>query len=314
MNPSFAYFPNRLLATLSLSALLLALGACATLPPPTGELAAAEQAVMRAGDADADQYAPEIVETARAELSRAQAAMVGGDYGQARNLALTAAAAAIHASELSRARVLGNQYAQRRDEIRRLREQLQVDGDIRLDTVPRMPDTESLPPAARLAALAADPRTQAVAAYEQLQAQLAVDALAEAGKRDRTLALTLAARRVSVAELAAYNALLEQDLQQLERARSALLVEASRREAERARQELERLRFQAQIQAEETARLRATAEAEAAARQQAEDVILDVGAEQARKLREARARQAELARQEAELLEAQKAAATAEEP
>ena len=88
MNPSFAYFPNRLLATLSLSALLLALGACATLPPPTGELAAAEQAVMRAGDADADQYAPEIVETARAELSRAQAAMVGGDYGQARNLAL----------------------------------------------------------------------------------------------------------------------------------------------------------------------------------------------------------------------------------
>src|SRR5690606_24923242 len=98
MNPSFAYFPNRLLATLSLSALLLLLAAgCATLPPPTGELAAAEQAVLRAADADADQYAPEIVETARAELARAQAAMLAGENARARDLALGAAAAAMHA-------------------------------------------------------------------------------------------------------------------------------------------------------------------------------------------------------------------------
>jgi len=314
MKPSFAYFQNRRLPALSLFGLMLALGGCATLPPPTGEMAAAEQAVLRAADADADQYAPDIVGTARVELSQAQAAMAAGRNRDARDLALTAAAGAMHARELSRAQALRNRYTQRLEEVRQLREQLQVDGEIRLDVVPPLPGAEALAPAVRLATLAADPRSQDVAAYEQLQARLAVDALAEADDDGRQTALVLAARRVSVAELAAYNALLEQDLQELERSRSELLVEASRREAERARQELERLRFQAQIQAEEAARLRAAAEAEAAARQQAEEVILDVGGEQARKLREARARQAELARQEAELLEAQEAAEAAEQP
>jgi hypothetical protein len=314
MNPSFAYFQNRRLAPLSLAALLLALAGCATVPPPTGELAAAEQAVMRAADADADQYAPDILGTARMELSQAQAATAAGRNREARDQALAAAAAAMQARELSRAQVLRNQYSQRSDEIRRLREQLGVGGDISLDGVPPLPETESLPPATRLATLASDPRSRDVAAYEQLQARLAVDALAEADNDERPPALVLAARRVSVAELAAYNALLEQDLQGLERSRSELLVEASHREAERAREELEQLRFQARIQAEETARLRAAAEAEAAARQQAEEVIMDVGGEQARKLREARARQAELARQEAELLKAQEAAEAPVQP
>jgi hypothetical protein len=118
----------------------------------------------------------------------------------------------------------------------------------------------------------------------------------------------LASRRVSIAELAARSELTERAIDRLDRTRSELLVEASRREAERARQEAERLRVQAQIQAEETQRLRAAAEAEAAARQQAEDVIIDVGGEQAAKLKAARKREAELARQEAELMAAQKAA------
>src|SRR3546814_2276132 len=38
-------------------ATVLALTACESLPPPTAELATAPQAVDRAGDADADQYA-----------------------------------------------------------------------------------------------------------------------------------------------------------------------------------------------------------------------------------------------------------------
>jgi hypothetical protein len=118
----------------------------------------------------------------------------------------------------------------------------------------------------------------------------------------------LAARRVAIAELAARSELAERAIDRLDRARSELLVEASRREAERARQEAERLRVQAQIQAEEAQRLRAEAEAAALARQQAEDVIIDVGGEQAAKLTAARKREAELARQEAELMAAQKAA------
>src|SRR5690606_1249018 len=311
MIPSFAHFTHRRLATWSLSGVLLALSACATVPPPTSEVAAAEQAVLDARDADADQYAPELIQTARAELSQAQATLVAGDNRAARDQALAAAAAAMHARASSRAQVLHNQYVQRRNDIRRLREQLQGGGDIRRDPVPPIPDTSDQPPAARLAALEADPRLGGLAPYEQLQASQAVAALAQAGKRERAHALMLAARRVSVAELAAYNALLERDLRELDQARSELLVQAARQEAERARQELERLRFQAQIQAEETARLRAAAEAEAQARQQAEEVIMDVGGEQARRLREARARQAELARQEAELLEAQRAAQAA---
>ena len=41
------------------------------------------------------------------------------------------------------------------------------------------------------------------------------------------------------------------------------------------------------------------------ARQQAEDLIIDVGGAEAKKLKEARAREAELARQEAELMSEQ---------
>lgn len=314
MNTSFAQFRRSALATLSLCGLLLGLAGCVTIPPPTGELAAAQQAVTRAGDADADQYAPGLVESARVELSRAQAAMAAGRNREARDGALAAGAAGMLAYQRSRAEVLRNDYTQRRNEISRLRERLQVDGDIRLDTVPPLPDTATMSPGMRLQALESDSRLQGVAAYERLQATQAVTALAEASGDARQPALVLAARRVSVAELAAYNATLQEAMEDLDRSRSELLVEASRRDADRARQELERLRVQAQIQAEETARLRATAQAETEARLQAEEVIMDVGGEQARKLKAARARQAELARQEAELLKAQEAVDAAEQP
>ena len=59
--------------------------------------------------------------------------------------------------------------------------------------------------------------------------------------------------------------------------------------------------MEAQVQAEEAERLRASIEAESTARQQAEDVILDVTGDQASKLAAAREKEAALARQEAEL-------------
>jgi hypothetical protein len=163
-------------------------------------------------------------------------------------------------------------------------------------------------PGMRLQALDADPQLNGLAAYQRLQARQAVEALATVRSSQRANATVLAARRVAIAELAARSELAERAIDRLDRARSELLVEASRREAERARQEAERLRVQAQIQAEEAQRLRAEAEAAALARQQAEDVIIDVGGEQAAKLKAARKREAELARQEAELMAAQKAA------
>lgn len=291
------------------AALLLALGGCATLPPPTAELAAARTAVANAGDADADQYSPDVLASARAELSIAQAAMAGGRNQEARDAALVATAGAELAAAESRVRVLENDFAQRRDEVARLRAQLQVDGSDRGDGIPALlEEAGAMTPAMRLQALDTDPRYAGLAPYERLQARQALEALANAGSKQRATASTLASRRVRIAELAARSALVSRELARIDQVRSELLVEASRRDAERARQEAERLRIQAQIQAEEAQRLRATAEAETAARLKAEEVILDVGGAEARKLRAARKRAADLARQEAELLEAQKAA------
>ncbi|HEY4559183.1 MAG TPA: DUF4398 domain-containing protein, partial [Lysobacter sp.] len=69
----------------------MALAGCASLPPPTGELAAAQQAVARASQGDAEQYAGAELARARAQLSQAQAAMSSGHEDDARNLALAAA-------------------------------------------------------------------------------------------------------------------------------------------------------------------------------------------------------------------------------
>ncbi len=145
-------------------------------------------------------------------------------------------------------------------------------------------------------------RLAGMASYERLQARQAVERLSVARSRDRENALYVAERRVETAEVAARIELGRREIQQLDRERSDLLVEASRRDAEQARHEAERLRVEAQIQAEESERLRMAAEQEAAARQQAEGVLDDVAGNQAAKLRAARKRQAELARREAELM------------
>jgi hypothetical protein len=312
MNASFAQIrcSRQALRPLLLAASLALLGACATLPPPTTELTAAQQAVSRANDADADQYAPDVLATARSELTQAQAAMAKGRQGDARAMAIAAAAAGDLAYAQSHAETLRQDYQQRRGEIANLRRQLQVGTEAQTDADVAAADIamEAGDPAMRLQALDADPRLNGLAAYQRLQARQAVEALATVRSSQRAGATVLASRRVSIAELAARSELTERAIDRLDRTRSELLVEASRREAERARQEAERLRVQAQIQAEETQRLRAAAEAEAAARQQADDVIIDVGGEQAAKLKAARKREAELARQEAELMAAQKAA------
>lgn len=314
MNASFAQFIRSRQAMLSLSCALLALTACATLPPPTSELAAAQQAVSRAGEADADQYAPELIDSARSELSQAQIAMADGRQEQARAAALAAAAGGDLAYAQSHAQVLEQDQAQRRGEIERLRAQLGLvdggggEGDGTRAIPPPLAAADAMAPSMRLQALEADPRYAGLAACERLRARQAVDALATARSKERAAAAVIAARRIAIAELAARSELIERDVRRMDQARSELLVEASRREADRARQESERLRVQAQIQAEESERLRVAAEAETLARQQAEEVILDVGGKQAEKLKAARQREAELARQEAELMAAQKAA------
>ena len=163
-------------------------------------------------------------------------------------------------------------------------------------------DPEQARLAQRLRALEVDPTRNTLAAYERLQARHALDALAAARSKQRADALQIAQWRVETAELAAGTEATRREIDLLDRERSELLVEASRQDAARARQEAERLRVQAQIQAEETTRLRMAAEQEALMRQEAEIVLDDVAGAQAAKLRAARQREAELARQERELL------------
>ncbi|MDQ3056680.1 MAG: hypothetical protein M3Q96_02885 [Pseudomonadota bacterium] len=156
----------------------------------------------------------------------------------------------------------------------------------------------------RLLTLDADTRTSGLASYERLQARQAIDVLAAARSRDQGSALYVAERRVETAEIAARTEAARREIERLDRERSELLVEASRRDAELARQEAERLRTEAQIQLEEATRLRQAAEQETLLRQEAEGVLDDVAGDQAAKLKAARAREAELAKKEAELLKA----------
>lgn len=154
----------------------------------------------------------------------------------------------------------------------------------------------------RLSALHADPALGELAAYEKLQAQHAITAFDKARRSQRETAQYVAERRVEIAEIAARTQAARREVDRLDRTRSELLVEASRREAERARREAERLRVQAQIQAEETERLRMAAEAEALARQEAEITLDTVAGQQANRLSAARQRELKLAREEAELV------------
>lgn len=154
----------------------------------------------------------------------------------------------------------------------------------------------------RIRALDSNPDLREMAAYERMQAMRAVQGANDAKRRDRESALYVAERRVEVAETAARGDLARRQANALDQDRNALLLEASRRDADRARQESERLRVQAQIQAEEAEQLRLAAEAEAQARTDAEAALTSAAGQQTAKISAARQRDAKLARQEAELM------------
>lgn len=125
MQPSFAQFRSVLQA--SAFGCVLALTACASLPPPTGEINAAQLAVSRAGDADADQYAAAELGRARDALAAAQAAMAAGREQEARTLATRAAALGDLAHARSREASAQNELSQRRAEIADLRQRLRLE-------------------------------------------------------------------------------------------------------------------------------------------------------------------------------------------
>jgi len=126
MHRSFAQFRRFLCVTVGAFALLAVfaapLHAQVALAP---ELTAAQQAVNRADQADADQYAPELLDSARTALAQAQAAATNR---RERKLAPGLALRAMADADLARARseeaVANARLQQRRQEIDELQRAL----------------------------------------------------------------------------------------------------------------------------------------------------------------------------------------------
>lgn len=151
-----------------------------------------------------------------------------------------------------------------------------------------------------LRSLETDPSLADLAGLERLKARQAVAAAGEAKRRDREHSVRVADLRIAAARTAAEAELLAAQSLQLDRERDQIMVEASRREAEQARRETERLRLQSLAREEAVQR-------ELEASSAAQTIALEAAAAetaQARKLAQARAREAELARKEAELASA----------
>ena len=128
MNRSFAHFPEFLhaVAAATLLSVTLAVPVRAQVAATVPELQAAQQAVGRADQADADQYAPDLIAAARQTLSQAQAAAMG-DRRQRKLVPQLAQRAAVEA-ELARARseeaATNARLQQRRGEIAELKRKL----------------------------------------------------------------------------------------------------------------------------------------------------------------------------------------------
>lgn len=156
----------------------------------------------------------------------------------------------------------------------------------------------------QIAALDSDPALADLAGLERLKAKQALTVLQTArSTRDHEQALYLAQHRVDAADAAAHAELLQQQSAQLDRERDQIMIQASRIAAQQARREAEILRLQKQAGDEESQRLAASAEAERIASAQAVTNAQAASA-QARKVADARAREAQLARKEAELASA----------
>jgi len=157
------------------------------------------------------------------------------------------------------------------------------------------PDLQRL--AAQLAQLESDPILGALADGERMRAHQALDDLAKTHSWTRDHLLYLAERRVAVAQFAAEAELSSRRIEQLDREHDRILLAASRRDAERARAEAERLELQNQAREEAAQR----AEDDRQAQAQAAAGIAENESEQTQVLATARAREVELAQQEAAL-------------
>lgn len=147
-----------------------------------------------------------------------------------------------------------------------------------------------------LRALENDPSLGTLAEAERIRAEHAIAALAAAGRREREPLAYIAERRVDIARSAAEVQFQQRQLDQLEREKDRIVLQATQRDAELARLESEKLRLQNLARQEETLRAQQN-EASAIALSE----LSSAEAEQARRVAAAQSQEASLARQEADL-------------
>ncbi|MBB5209178.1 OmpA family protein [Chiayiivirga flava] len=147
-----------------------------------------------------------------------------------------------------------------------------------------------------LRALTSDPGLGDLAEAERIRAEQAIAALAAAGRREREALAYIAERRVDIARSAAEVQFQQRQLDQLEREKDRIVLQATQRDAELARLEAEKLRLQNLARQEETLRAQQN-EASAIALSE----LSSAEAEQARRVAAAQQAEASLARQEADL-------------
>lgn len=150
-----------------------------------------------------------------------------------------------------------------------------------------------------LDALDRESRDGNLAALERLQARQALERVQAVRPRDQQSALEDARVLVRTADYAVKASQLKDQLVQLDRERDAIMVEAARRDAALARKEAERLRLQALAREEE--QLLSTDPESGAVASPALTATGAASDEQSRRVAEAKAKEAELARLEEEL-------------
>ncbi|MBS0213556.1 MAG: OmpA family protein [Proteobacteria bacterium] len=162
---------------------------------------------------------------------------------------------------------------------------------------PKDPDLQRL--STQLAQLDADPALGNLGGVDRLKAHQALAALAQTTPHSdaRKPALYIAERRLQAARFAAQADQAQARIEQLDREHDRILLEASRRDADRARMEVERMRMQNKARDEEAQR----AAADQQARQNQDASLATDASDQAQALAEAKAKAAALAQQEAAL-------------
>jgi hypothetical protein len=106
------------------AALLAAMSGCASLPPPTAEIGAADAAITVASTPDGQHYAADELAAAHTDLAAAQAAMAHNDYDRARQLAAAAQADADLARAKGRALAAQSAVAAKTEDNATLRRRL----------------------------------------------------------------------------------------------------------------------------------------------------------------------------------------------